>query len=720
MSNASYLAHFGTKGQKHGLRRHQSYETAPTRSGMVGQEVGEAARQSERLNRRNEQDDRNGPRRGPVQYEAKPTYNSPSDLAKASKKQTLREKLRAKKAEKEAKDIEKNKAKWATNYKDLEKHKDAFTNRELEYALNRLNLTDRIKSDRWEQTRNLTQKGADTMRNLANASKSFVDIYNVVAGGYNTYQNYKSNKANKIDLMPKWNASSGTYNINNQNKSNNNNNNNKGGNKPNFNGNKNLKKKFKHSGMSAKEYIAHFGIPGQKKGIRNFQSYDTAPTRSGMVGEERGLAAKQAARLAKQERNDQAIRERWVKESDKYYSKEEAAHDKRADKFLKKATDTTNEKKALKYAKKWYDETASKRNIEKIHKYANEHILSMTHDEIKKEKRQRGVDVLMDIGGVAAGFAMTAAGAPVAVYTFGAGRARQKNRRTKNALDYYKKKHGEDMTFDKIYHSNMSSDEYIAHFGVPGQRWYHRFFQSYKTAPTRSGKVGEEHGLANAQAENKTDEATDKETQLKALQESNRKTLESAGFKDTTPAWYNNYASTRNVKQYSIEMHDPANDGHSDGVKRTNALLDVDDNCYEPQIKAAVDFSKNFEKHDATIKDAIVESYFSSPNNVPWLYEKGYADELPLGKRFIEGKSFEEQKKFFRDHLGIRADTSKDKNAFSTGGKDIVLERGGISGKPDDCIASVYYSDGGAYFGHVFTALIDLKTGKVYEVSMGG
>lgn len=26
------------------------------------------------------------------------------------------------------------------------------------------------------------------------------------------------------------------------------------------------------------DYIAHFGIPGQKKGIRNFQSYETAPT----------------------------------------------------------------------------------------------------------------------------------------------------------------------------------------------------------------------------------------------------------------------------------------------------------------------------------------------------------------------------------------------------------------------------------------------------------
>lgn len=44
-----YIAHFGTKGQTWGLRRYQSYETAPTRSGMVGQEVGEASKQSARL-----------------------------------------------------------------------------------------------------------------------------------------------------------------------------------------------------------------------------------------------------------------------------------------------------------------------------------------------------------------------------------------------------------------------------------------------------------------------------------------------------------------------------------------------------------------------------------------------------------------------------------------------------------------------------------------------
>ena len=43
-----YISHFGIHGQKWGLRRFQSYQVAPTRSGMVGQETGEAAEQGQR------------------------------------------------------------------------------------------------------------------------------------------------------------------------------------------------------------------------------------------------------------------------------------------------------------------------------------------------------------------------------------------------------------------------------------------------------------------------------------------------------------------------------------------------------------------------------------------------------------------------------------------------------------------------------------------------
>ena len=46
---SAYLAHYKTKGAKKGIRRFQSYEVAPNPSGYVGQEVGEAAKQSQRV-----------------------------------------------------------------------------------------------------------------------------------------------------------------------------------------------------------------------------------------------------------------------------------------------------------------------------------------------------------------------------------------------------------------------------------------------------------------------------------------------------------------------------------------------------------------------------------------------------------------------------------------------------------------------------------------------
>lgn len=43
----------------------------------------------------------------------------------------------------------------------------------------------------------------------------------------------------------------------------------------------------------------------------------------------------------------------------------------------------------------------------------------------------------------------------------------------------------------------------IKRSGVQGMHWYHRYHQSYKTKPTRSGKVGEEHFDTHSREENK-------------------------------------------------------------------------------------------------------------------------------------------------------------------------------------------------------------------------
>lgn len=44
-------------------------------------------------------------------------------------------------------------------------------------------------------------------------------------------------------------------------------------------------------------------------------------------------------------------------------------------------------------------------------------------------------------------------------------------------------------------------DFYLEHFGRKGQKWYRRFFQSYESKPTRSGKIGQEFGKAAADIE---------------------------------------------------------------------------------------------------------------------------------------------------------------------------------------------------------------------------
>ena len=387
MATTNNLAHFGITGQKKGLRRFQSYQTAPTRSGMVGQEVGEAAEQAQRYSERDEK-------------EAKRQANAEKRLAKRKKR-------------------------WAKSYKRLERHADEFSNRELQYALDHLRIKNTIRQERLSALNNATFNGSKTLKNVADASKSVVGIYNVIAGGYNAYAKYK--KTNKE--IPFW-----------------------------MTGPKEKKKgggggeNAQHSNMSTNDYIAHFGVTGQKKGLRRFQSYETAPTRSGMVGEEVGEAAKQAARLAKQEEKDNKIKSKWEKQSDKYYSSKETALSNKVSKLRAKASKSTNERKIEKLnSAADYNEKA-KRNIEKIHKYANESIRNMSHADIKKEKVQRGVDVLADIGGIAAGFAMAAVGMPVAIYTVGAGRARQKNRMTDNTLKYYQQKHGKKMEFE---HSMM-------------------------------------------------------------------------------------------------------------------------------------------------------------------------------------------------------------------------------------------------------------------------
>lgn len=203
--NANYLAHYKTKGAKNGIRRFQSYLVQPNPSGATGQEIGEAAAQRGRITgKKNDSED-------------KTIYKSAKELRKEARRQQKLQKIAAKRKKKETDDKEK----WSKSYRELAKHKDAFTNEELRRAIDRLELESRITSSSLNSVRDKTQKGADILKNLDSAGRSMAGIYNTLAGGWNAYHSL-TGKGKKLPTIGRGNES---ININkktqNQNKGNN-------------------------------------------------------------------------------------------------------------------------------------------------------------------------------------------------------------------------------------------------------------------------------------------------------------------------------------------------------------------------------------------------------------------------------------------------------------------------------------------------------------------
>lgn len=327
--NANYLAHYKTKGAKNGIRRFQSYLVQPNPSGATGQEVGEAAAQRGRITgKKNDSED-------------KTVYKSAKELRKEARRQQKLQKIAAKRKKKETDDKEK----WSKSYRELAKHKDAFTNEELRRAIDRLELESRITSSSLNSVRDKTQKGADILKNLDSAGRSMAGIYNTLAGGWNAYHALtgkgkelpkirSGNESVRIDKKSQNQKKDDKKSQNNQNKANNDNKNqNNGSNHQNdsnnsnssndsgkhwsttsadanyrFNLNSILDKRRKRNKIyydslegALGPYLEHYGKPGQKWYHRFFQSYKTAPTRSGKVGEEHGLASAQAERVGEEE-----------------------------------------------------------------------------------------------------------------------------------------------------------------------------------------------------------------------------------------------------------------------------------------------------------------------------------------------------------------------------------------------------------------------------------
>lgn len=503
-------------------------------------------------------------------------------------------------------------------------------------------------------------------------------------------------------------------------------------------------------------YLAHFKTKGAKNGIRRFQSYMVAPNPSGATGVEVGEAAEQRARIHGDSDDNQQQTYKSAKELRKEARRQKKLQKIAAKRKKKEQGDKEKWAKSYRELRKHSDAFTNEELRRAIERLELEDRITGASLNSVRDKTQKGADILKNLdsagrsmagiyntvaGGLNVYHEITGKGQKLPKFRTGnesiqvkkpddknknkQGNKDQKldNKQHQNAYEsaagksYYSIVSPEDRLKKKfkgrsVYHASLSDlGIHLEHHGVKGQSWFTRHFQSYKTAPTRSGKVGVEVGLAAKQAERNGEE--EKPAAEHGPFVVMPKTLRQNDFKDTTPEWYSNYESTKGTRQYSKELDDPMNDNDK-GIKKTVATINIDSNASEEAVNAAVDFAKNFRKHDEEIKDAIAKQYFDSDRNVPWLYQKDPDDPPGSLSQKVSNMSLEEQRKFFKDHLGTSCyDPSKTEKAFSTGHKDIMATYG-------DTAAVAYYSDGGAYWGHVFEIELDLKTGKVGYISVAG
>lgn len=194
--------------------------------------------------------------------------------------------------------------------------------------------------------------------------------------------------------------------------------------------------------MDAVEYyqncIAHFGTKGQTWGLRRHQSYETAPTRSGMVGQEVGEASKQRSKKEeKAEAKAEKYRIKQYEQINRHYDIENAGLQKvidkaseRSKKYGEKAAhylgpNHFNEKKGAKFIKKSAAEAAhvdKNKSLQKVNEILRKkelnYVKNMSIKDIKKEKRDMALSVIATAAANTAGvFIVAATGAPMYTIT---------------------------------------------------------------------------------------------------------------------------------------------------------------------------------------------------------------------------------------------------------------------------------------------------------------